>query len=89
MSTIYIPEIAKADYESFQRTIENHLPDTYDNWVRLASKLRDDVVARGRAVVSVALNADEFSQYLDTTKNSANAAGLSKFAREKALAGVK
>ena len=89
MSTIYIPKIAKADYESFRRIIENHLPDTYDNWVRLASKLRDDVVARGRAVVSVALNADEFSQYLDTTKNSANAAGLSKFAREKALAGVK
>ena len=89
MSTIYIPEIAKADYESFRRIIENHLPDTYENWVRLASKLRDDVVARGRAVVSVALNVDEFTQYLDTTKNSANATGLSKFAREKALEGAK
>ena len=89
MSTIYIPEIAKDDYDSFRRVIENHLPDTYDNWVRLASKLRDDVAARGRAVVSVALKPDEFSQYLDTTKNSANATGLSKFAREKALEGVK
>jgi len=89
MSTIYIPEIANADYDSFRRLIQNHLPDTYDNWVRLTSKLRDDGVARGRAVVSVVLKADEFSQYLDTTKNSANATGLSKFAREKALEGVK
>jgi hypothetical protein len=89
MSTIYIPAIAKDDYDSFRRIIQDHLPDTYDNWVRLASRLHADVVARGRAAVSVELKADEFSHYLDTTKNSPNAAGLSKFAREKALEHVK
>ena len=80
-----MPEIAKEDYEKFRGLLNNHLPETHDDWMSLAEKLRSDIVARGNEAVGVEIRSVEFARFLDDANNTADPVGLSRLARVKGI----
>ena len=81
MAVTYIPEIREENYAAFRNILQGHLPESYEGWITLSTRLRDDCASRGVEVVLVTVTPDTFSAAVVATECDANAAGLVKFAR--------
>jgi hypothetical protein len=62
--------------------LKNHLPDIYDEWLKLHTKDVSEHRKAGQIVETVKINPDEFAEYLDTTKAAANLKSLENFTVE-------
>ena len=83
MTAICMPEIAKDEYEAFRVIMTDHIPVTYDEWLALAKRLRNDVIKSGKDVTPVEVKAGEFAKFIGMTAASPDPISLCKFAREK------
>lgn len=82
---MFIPTIAKHDYEAFRRILNLHLPDTYDEWFYLTNKRSLENEAMGNTSQPVEVHPDEFSRYCRAMKATADRHGLDSFAYEKGM----
>ena len=84
MATQFIPTIAEKDYAAFRRQIVNgDLPDTYQKWLGVVSRIRGDNVSRGRISKPIDVDPAEYARYCGSLGGEPNLQSLKHFAQEK------
>ena len=79
-----IPNIARHDYDAFQRLINTGLPNTYNEWLDLMKQARLENELRQGIVRAIDINSHEFARYCWTKKLAYTIKALEHFTIEKA-----
>lgn len=77
------PRIAPEDYDAFRRILNDHLPDTYDEWLQLTSQKASDLQGKGYIVEEVEIEPDEFVGYARAYRAPYNLHSLENILAEK------
>jgi hypothetical protein len=78
------PRIASEDYDAFRRILNDHIPDTYDKWLYLASEKTTNLRGKGYVVCEVEVKPDKFARYCNTGSAPRNLHTLEAFSAEQA-----
>jgi hypothetical protein len=76
-----IPLIRREDYEAFKRLMGEHLPDTYEGWLQLATNRRNECIRNAIPYRDVDVYPDKFAAWCTGMGMACDGATLSKFAR--------
>ena len=78
-----MPMIPKQQYHSFRGALGTDIPDTYDEWLNLTNKLRNERIRQGEVVPQVEIDFDEFTRFCAARGTTPNNKALLDLAIEK------
>ena len=84
MPDLYMARIARDDYGAFRRILNDHLPDTYTEWLDLCSKEVTERRAMNIGTVEVEIDPNEFAGFLRAHRGPHDRKTLNDFAAQKA-----
>jgi hypothetical protein len=88
MHTVYQPSILKEEFEAFRALLGPDVPNTYDEWLKLAEDDAKEHAGSGDvAVRAVTIHPDEFSAWIATHRDQSNVEALNAIALVKGLRG--
>jgi hypothetical protein len=84
MRPFLLPSIAPDDYHAFSRLNDSDLPETYDEWLKVQAKMRDQGSQAGYILEQRQVDPREFVRYCSPRALAPNMNSLLMFVQEKA-----
>jgi hypothetical protein len=83
MARIPIPVISPSEYESFRSEGSLDLPNTYNEWFKVANDSRAVISRQGDTPVDVPINYDDYIKFVADRSTTSNRKSFYDFALEK------